>query len=134
MDLQLQNIAAPCQSHYSRVGYTDRPEDFMCCADVFCLPSYREGFGSVIIEAASVGLPAIASRIYGLVDAVVDFETGILHEAKNIRQIQDALMLLAKDTELRQTMARQARTRAHGMFNQTRVTDAMRDFYRQILR
>ncbi len=134
MDLELQKIAEPCRPHYSRIGYTDRPEDFMSCADIFCLPSYREGFGSVIIEAASVGLPAVASRIYGLVDAVVDFETGILHEAENIRQIQDALMLLAKDTELRQTMARQARQRAHAMFNQTRVADAMRDFYRQILR
>ena len=34
------------------VGFTDRPEDYMNAADVFCLPSYREGFGSVIVEAA----------------------------------------------------------------------------------
>ena len=134
MDRELLDIAAPCIAHYSRVGYTERPEDFMSCADIFCLPSYREGFGSVIIEAASVGLPAIASRIYGIIDAVVDGETGILHEAKNIQQIQEALLVMAKNPVLRQTMSTQARQRAHLMFDQACVTDAMRDFYRNLMR
>ena len=50
----------------------------MAAADVFCLPSYREGFGSVVIEAAAAGLPAIGSRIYGIIDAIEDGVTGLL--------------------------------------------------------
>ena len=42
----------------------------MAAADLFCLPSYREGFGMAAVEAGSCGLPVITSRIYGLTDAV----------------------------------------------------------------
>ena len=56
----------------------------MQAADIFCLPSYREGFGSSIIEAAACGLPAIASRIYGLTDAVKEGETGLLVNPGNV--------------------------------------------------
>ena len=40
------------------VGFTREPEKYMAAADIFCLPSYREGFGSVVIEAAAMGTPA----------------------------------------------------------------------------
>ena len=55
--------------HLHYVGYTSAVADYMAAADVFCLPSYREGFGQAIIEAGAVGLPVVASRIYGITDA-----------------------------------------------------------------
>lgn len=48
------------------VGPTSEPERYMMAADVLCLPSYREGFGTVIIEGAACGLPCVATRIYGV--------------------------------------------------------------------
>ena len=59
---------------------------------VCCLPSYREGFGTVIIEAASIGLPAIASRIYGIADTVVEGVTGILHQPASDHEIAEAML------------------------------------------
>ena len=50
-------ISSACGAHVNRVQFfeqTDRPQDFMAAADVLCLPSYREGIGVVIIEAAGV--------------------------------------------------------------------------------
>ena len=45
-------------------------------ANVLCLPSHREGFGTVVIEAASCGLPTLASKIYGLYDSISENKTG----------------------------------------------------------
>jgi glycosyltransferase involved in cell wall biosynthesis len=52
-------------------NYTNKPEDWFSFADTLCLPSYREGFGTVVIEAAACGIPALCSNIYGLKDAII---------------------------------------------------------------
>ena len=100
----LQEIFLPCSDHVRFVGMTNRPEDYMAAADIFCLPSYREGFGSVIIEAAAAGIPAVASRIYGLTDAVDDGETGLLHAAADVDSIDSTLRTLVSDADLRGRM------------------------------
>jgi glycosyltransferase involved in cell wall biosynthesis len=116
-----------------RVGYTDKPERYMAAADVFVLPSHREGFGSTVIEAAACGLPAVASRIYGLTDAVVDGETGLLHERGSVKSLAAALAKLSSDPELRRRMGEAARARAAQDFAMQDVTRRTLDFYRQAL-
>ena len=74
------------------VGYSDSVADFMAAADILCLPSHREGFGSVLIEAGAVGLPVVASRIYGITDAVIDGKTGLLHRPKDIDDLFEKLV------------------------------------------
>ena len=63
------------------------PERFMAAADVFCLPSYREGFGMAIIEAASAGIPSIGTRIYGVTDAIDEGKTGCLYAPRNVDEL-----------------------------------------------
>lgn len=133
MDKVLQRILEKYLEQFHRIGFTREPENYMACADIFCLPSYREGFGSVVIEAAAVGIPAVASNIYGLADAVKDGETGILHQPKNIQEIEQALLTLTHDEELRQTMSKQAMARAHTFFATDVVVAAMRDYYQKSL-
>ena len=112
-----------------RVGFTDQPENYMSAADVLCLPSYREGFSTVIIEAASVGLPAIASRIYGIADTVVEGVTGILHQPAADHEIAEAMLLTASNENLRRQMGAAARMRAIDMFSEERVLKAFAEFY-----
>ena len=133
MEATLQRTLVKCSRRFHRVGFTSEPESYMACADIFCLPSYREGFGSVVIEAAAVGIPAVASNIYGLADAVKDGETGILHQPKNVQEIEQALLTLSHDEELRQTMSKQAMARAHTFFTTDILVAAMRDFYQKLL-
>ncbi|MDP3817999.1 MAG: glycosyltransferase, partial [Methylotenera sp.] len=133
MDSMLQSILEKCAGQYHRVGFTNKPEDYMACADIFCLPSYREGFPSVIIESAAVGVPAVASNIYGVVDAVVDGETGILHQPKSIEGIKQALLTLTNDAGLRAKMSKQAMTRAHTFFATDILVNAMRKYYQNLL-
>ncbi|BBO19571.1 glycosyltransferase [Candidatus Desulfobacillus denitrificans] len=115
------------------VGFTDRPEDCMAAGDVFCLPSYREGFGMVVIEAAAAGLPAIASRIYGVIDAVEDGVTGLLHAPGDVGGMAALMNTLARDPTRRAAMGQAARERALRLFASQTVTQAWLDFYRQLL-
>jgi glycosyltransferase involved in cell wall biosynthesis len=93
------------------VGFSNEPEKYAAVADVFCLPSYREGFGSVVIEAAAMGVPAIVSRVVGLVDAVVDGETGLLVSPRSVGALRRALTMMLSRAEIRHLMGRAARDR-----------------------
>jgi glycosyltransferase involved in cell wall biosynthesis len=129
----MQALMGDARGQVKRVGFTPEPERFMQAADLFCLPSYREGFGSSVIEAAACGVPALASRIYGLTDAVAEGETGWMHEPGNVQDLAEKLdELLAKSDEL---VARGAAARAHAttVFAEEAITDAMVQFYEKRL-
>ena len=119
--------------HACFVGFTNKPEDYISAADVFCLPSYREGFGTVIIEAAAAGLPAIASRIYGVTDAVAEGITGVLHAPHDIGAIRAAIVSLAADRKRCEEMGRAARERAETLYSVAAITEAWRNYYAQLL-
>lgn len=112
---------------------TETPEKFMNAADILCLPSYREGFGVVIIEAAACGVPSIASNIYGITDAVVNNQTGVLHKAKDINDIRLKLGTLINDKDLRERMGEAAYTRVKSSFDCEVITKAWCDFYEHTL-
>jgi glycosyltransferase involved in cell wall biosynthesis len=99
------------------VGYAKDVEKYMAAADIFCLPSYREGFGSVLIEAAAAGLPSVASRIYGITDAVIDGETGLLHQPGDSSDLARALRVLLLNPQARRDMAEAGRLRALEKFS-----------------
>lgn len=104
------------------VGYTLAVERTLQAADIFCLPSHREGFGQVLIEAGACGLPSVASRIYGITDAVVDGVTGLLHAAGDPADIFDKVHTLVSSPQLRATLGRNARERAIAEFSNERLT------------
>ena len=125
----MQDMACGFSQRMHSIGFTDRPEDYMNASDVFCLPSYREGFGSVIIEAAAIGLPAIASNIYGVTDAIEDAKTGVLCEAGSVEELKSAMSKIVADDDFRLTMGAAAKLRAQEKFSERRVTNALLDFY-----
>jgi lipopolysaccharide/colanic/teichoic acid biosynthesis glycosyltransferase/glycosyltransferase involved in cell wall biosynthesis len=133
LETQMRNICSSCVERLHFVGQTRFPEQYMAASDVLCLPSYREGFGSVVIEAAATGVPAIASRIYGLTDSVQDGVTGRLHQPGNWEELADAMESLAANRSLREQLGRQARERANKDFAVQVLTDALLAFYSEQL-
>jgi glycosyltransferase involved in cell wall biosynthesis len=111
------------------VGPTLEPERYVKASDVLCLPSRREGFGNVVIEAASAGVPAIASRIYGLSDAVVDGETGLLFERDDVDALTTCMLRLMTEPGVRRALGEAARKRAVGRFSQEIVAAALIQAY-----
>lgn len=69
-------------------------ERYYSAMDVLLLPSYREGFGMVIAEAAAVGTPAIVSNIPGPVDVIDDGKTALTVEVKNAGDLRNKMTYL----------------------------------------
>lgn len=115
-------------------GFSSCPEKFMAAADVICLPSYREGFGMVIIEAAAVGIPAIGSKIPGISDAILEDKTGLLVEPKNINALQSALLQLIDDPDLRFQFGFAARQNVLENYKNSEVVDRYVDLFRSLLK
>lgn len=81
--------------HSDRVIFHESVRDierYFAAIDVLALPSYREGFGNVVIEAAAVGTPAIVSDIPGPTDAVVDGQTALTVRPGDPTELKDAMI------------------------------------------
>ncbi len=81
-------------------------------ADVLVLPSRSEGFGRVLVEAACLAKPVVASRVGGVPEVVVDGETGLLVEPDDVDALANALITLLGDQALRASLGAAARRRA----------------------
>lgn len=113
------------------VEKTTEPEKYMAISDVLCIPSYREGFGTVVIEAAAMQLPAIGSNIYGLSDSIEDKKTGLLVPPKSVPPLAEAMHRLRKDSGIRLSMGRHAETRARRSFSSKTINLSLISEYRQ---
>lgn len=111
------------------VGYSSEPEKYMAISDVLCLPSYREGFGTVVIEAAAMALPTVGSDIYGLSDAIINGETGVLVPPKNSQLLGVTLSKVLCDVDLIARMAANAQKRALDHFDSSYIGGLVIDEY-----
>ena len=71
--------------HVSDVPY------YLALMNVLVLPTYREGFVNVLLEAAAMQVPVVASRVTGVVDAVINEQTGLLCAPRSAKQIAKAV-------------------------------------------
>jgi glycosyltransferase involved in cell wall biosynthesis len=101
--------------------------------DVFVLPTYREGFPNVLLEAAAMQLPIVATRVDGCVDAVADGETGLLVPARDARALGDALARYVGDPALRARHGAAGRARVLRDFDPRTVQAALLHEYDALL-
>lgn len=74
------------------INKVDNIEEYYPLFDVLVLPSYREGFGNVVIEAEAMGVPVIVSDIPGPRDAMKNNFTGLLIPPKNITELSKSMI------------------------------------------
>ena len=113
-------------------GFTQNTEEIMAASDFLCLPSYREGFGVVIIEAAAAGIPAIGTNIYGVSDAIVNGQTGRLVPVGDIQALAEAITRWCENPKERVRYGTAARDRIMRDFEQKIVIERYVKFFRII--
>ena len=135
-DVVFSQIQEICNDELDRlhyVSFTDTPEHYMAAADIFCLPSYREGLPMTILESAACGVPSVASRIYGITDAVEEGKTGLLFTAHDVSGLTQSLSTLIEDKSLRQQMGEAARLRVLDLFLSDNITEELLTLYAKLL-
>lgn len=78
-------------------GFQHDVRSWMLASDVFVFPSYREGFPNVVMQAACLEIPVIASNVNGCNEIIQHDETGVLVPAKNTELLYKAMLELASD-------------------------------------
>jgi len=103
------------------LGYRADMPEILHAADIFVLPSHREGMPRSIIEAMMTGLPVVATDIRGSREEVVDGETGILVPVGDKAALAAALSRLATDPALRAAMGGAGQARARALYDEKAV-------------
>jgi len=133
LELFMSKIKASKPDNLLFFDFSPNPEDFYAVADVMVLPSYREGFGTTVIEAAAMGVPTIGTNIYGLSDAILDDKTGILVEPRNIDDLLRAMQFLLDNKKEAVRLGENAQQRAYKGFSSDYVSQLVIDEYAHLL-
>ena len=108
-------------------------EKYLSAFDVMCLPSFREGFGSIVIDAAALAVPTIGSRIFGLTDAIVENTTGLLFTCGSEDELVDSIISLIENKDLLGSLGRAAHERAVAHFDYKFLSKELSSLYMKLL-
>lgn len=108
-------------------GNVDDIEKYYAAIDVFVAPSYREGFGLVVIEAESMGVPAIVSDVPGQIDAIQNGITGLSCKVKDFVSLQECMEKLMIEFDMREKMGVSARKFVEDNFEQRKLFQYLKE-------
>lgn len=102
-------------------------------ADLLVLPSRREGFGVVLIEAMASGRPVIGTRVGGIIDVIDDHRNGLLVPPDEVQPLAEAMSAVLRNNQLRLQYGRTARDKITQQFSWQKITSQLISVYQQVL-
>lgn len=114
-------------------GFQFDPAEAYAAMDLCVLPTYREGFPNVLLEAAAMEVPVVATRVTGCVDAVQDGVTGTLVPPRQPEVLQRAISRYLNDPQLRKRHGKAGRKRALRDFRPQDIWEALYEEYVSLL-
>lgn len=122
------------EDHVTLLGRRKEIPKLLKSSNIFVLPSRREAFGLVNLEAMITPLPVIASKVGGIPEIVKDDETGILVTPENEKELAQALRTLIADSSLREKMAGNGFLRVKENFSAQKMAKEYEKLYADILK
>lgn len=122
------------EKNFKFYGSTNDPQLVLQVADVLCLPSYREGFGTSVIEGSLLELPIICSDTYGLKETIIENKTGLRHPVKDVESIYKQMKKFAVNVELRIEMGKEGRKYVLENFKASQISEKWLEYYKNILK
>jgi len=122
------------KKHVSFFPFTDEPSYVFERIDILALPSlYKEGLPNVLLEAMSMKLPVISTKLAGIPEVVFNGETGYLTDPGNIEQFSDAVETAWTSREVCAQMGENARRLMEKEMDKKHQFDAFRDSFRRMI-
>lgn len=113
-------------------GVTPKPERLLQACDIFCMPSYREGFGLSVIEASLLEKPIICSDTYGLMESIIENKTGLRHKVADIDSLYLAMEKLFNDKNLVIALGKGGREYVLENFSAKIISEKWVEFYKKM--
>jgi glycosyltransferase involved in cell wall biosynthesis len=114
-------------------GFRKNIPEAMASFDILAFPSHAESFGVVLIEAMAMELPVVSTDCDGVLDIVVNGETGFYVPPRHAPELAAALLKLIDSPVTRRRMGKAGRTRVLQKFDQQKQIDALVEIYRGLL-
>lgn len=116
-----------------RSGFVDNTAPYYALMDVFVLPTYREGFPCVPLEAQASEVPVVTTNATGAVDSVQSGITGLVVPMKDAKALTKAIDILLRNPKMRADMGRAGRKWMERDFRPGIIWQAHAEMYRAIL-
>lgn len=116
------------------VGPQKDVRPFFKAMDVFVLPSYREGFGIVLIEAGAMKIPSITTDIAGCNEVIIDNKTGFLIKRKDVKDLFEKMKYVVENKHQIKMMKENARDSVHNRYSQDTVWKDAKETYLKIIK
>jgi glycosyltransferase involved in cell wall biosynthesis len=114
-------------------GFTETPEIANRAADVFSLPSLKEGMSAALVEAMACGLPCVVTPVSGSGDLIDDGVNGRIVPAE-VEPVVEALLGYLQDASVRRTHGQRARQVVEQRYSHVAVLNAYEQLFRRLLR
>jgi L-malate glycosyltransferase len=115
------------------LGKQERVVELLSLADLFLLPSEKESFGLVALEAMACEIPVIATRAGGIPEVVTHGKTGFLSAIGDLNGMAEAGLRLLRDDELLSATGKRAREDAVSRFSQEQIMPQYEQLYQRVM-